>query len=108
MQVGDFVKGLPGSGYGITNEKMTRGVITQTRGSKEIFVKILDHENDSYGAFWVEKKHFEVIGHIKRWNREETPPLRWTTAGRCGPGGATEAISWGMKIHRSTGFSPSR
>ena len=70
MNVGDFVKGLPGSPYSITNESMTRGVITGIAEGK-ISVKILDHASDRHGKFDVNPKYFEVIGHVKPFNRED-------------------------------------
>ena len=70
MKVGDFVKGLPGSPYSITNESMTRGVITGIAEGK-ISVKILDHASDRHGEFDVDPKYFEVIGHVKPFNRED-------------------------------------
>ncbi len=75
ISVGDFVKGLPGNGYGITNEKMTRGVVTEVYNEKHIRVKVLEHENGSYGAFDVDADKFEVIGHQKPFNRKEVLEL---------------------------------
>lgn len=75
ISVGDFVKGLPGNGYGITNEKMTRGVVTEVYGDNRIRVKVLEHENDNTGAFDVDADKFEVIGHQKPFNREEVLEL---------------------------------
>ena len=72
--VGDFVKGLPGNGYGITNEKMTKGVVINT-SSTEIRVTVIDHENDLTGSFWVNPNKFEVIGHQKPFNRKEVLEL---------------------------------
>lgn len=70
ISVGDFVKGLPGNGYGITNEKMTKGVVVNT-SSTEIRVTVIDHEDDRTGSFWVNSEKFEVIGHQKPFNRKE-------------------------------------
>ncbi len=75
ISVGDFVKGLPGNGYGITNEKMTRGVVTEVYNEKQIKVKVLEHENGSFGAWDVDADKFEVIGHQKPFNREEVLEL---------------------------------
>ncbi len=71
ISVGDFVKGLPNNGYGITNENMTRGVVTEIYSDKSIRVKVIDHKYGSYGAFDVNPEKFEVIGHQKPFNREE-------------------------------------
>ena len=70
MEVGDFVKGLPGSLYSITNEKMTRGIIKSVNG-RMITVKVLDHMEGSFGTFEVKPEFFEVIGHVKPFVREE-------------------------------------
>ena len=49
---------------------MTRGVITGIAEGK-ISVKILDHASDRHGEFDVDPKYFEVIGHVKPFNRED-------------------------------------
>lgn len=69
MQVGDFVKGLPGSPYSITTEDMTRGVVTSVYGDR-MSVKVLDHAKDMRGTFDVYKQYFEVIGHVKPFVRK--------------------------------------
>ena len=74
ISVGDFVKGLPGNDYGITNEKMTKGVVVDT-SSTEIKVTVIDHEDEMIGSFWVNPEKFEVIGHRKPFNREEVLEL---------------------------------
>ena len=75
IQVGDFVKGKPGSPYGITNEKMTRGLVTDV-GENVIAVKIMEHEEISPGgALQVDPKYFEVIGHVKEFVHDEVIEL---------------------------------
>ena len=76
MQVGDFVKGKPESNkpYGITTEKMTRGVVVKVDGER-IMVKILDHTEGGTGTHSVESKYFEVIGHQKKFDRAEVLEL---------------------------------
>ena len=69
MVVGDIVKGLPGSPYGITNQNMTRGLVVDVDGNN-IKVKILEHTDGDDGTFHVKAKHFEVIGHVKPFDRE--------------------------------------
>ena len=69
MVVGDIVKGLPGSPYGITNQNMTRGLVVDVDGNN-IKVKILEHTGGCAGTFCVNAKHFEVIGHVKPFDRE--------------------------------------
>ena len=74
MQVGDFVKGLPGSPYSITTEDMTRGVVTSVYGDR-MSVKVLDHAKDMCGTFDVDKQYFEVIGHVKPFVRKDVMEL---------------------------------
>ena len=74
MQVGDFVKGLPGSPYSITTEDMTRGVVTSVYGDR-MSVKVLDHAKDMRGTFDVDKQYFEVIGHVKPFVRKDVMEL---------------------------------
>jgi len=68
VQIGDFVKGIPGAPYLITNECMTRGVVTEVDGGK-IKVKVLEHSAFGEGTHYVDPKYFEVIGHVKPFNR---------------------------------------
>ena len=74
INIGDFVKGKEGNGYGVTNEKMTKGVVVNARYA-EIEVTVIDHEEDKTGSFWVNPDRFEVIGHRKPFNREEVLEL---------------------------------
>jgi hypothetical protein len=74
INIGDFVKGKQGNGYGVTNEKMTKGVVVNA-ASTEIKVTVIDHEEDRTGSFWVYPEKFEVIGHRKPFNREEVLEL---------------------------------
>ena len=74
MQVGDFVKGLPGTPYSITTEDMTRGVVTSVYGDR-MSVKVLDHAKDMRGTFDVDKRYFEVIGHAKPFVRKDVMEL---------------------------------
>ena len=69
MVVGDIVKGLPGSPYGVTNQNMTRGLVVDVDGNN-IKVKILEHTGGCAGTFCVNAKHFEAIGHVKPFDRE--------------------------------------
>jgi hypothetical protein len=72
MELGDFVKGKPESDehYGTTNSKMTRGVVTSIN-ENSITVKVLEHEDGEGGKFIVNPEYFEVIGHVKPFNKEE-------------------------------------
>ena len=74
INIGNFVKGKQGNGYGVTNEKMTKGVVVNARYS-EIKVTVIDHEEDKTGSFWVNPEKFEVIGHQKPFNREKVLEL---------------------------------
>ena len=70
FEVGDLVKGLPESPYGITDKKMLVGIIKEVN-ENNIRVKVLRHENGEYGTYSVEAKYFEKIGHVKQFNRVE-------------------------------------
>ena len=71
FEVGDLVKGLPGSNkYGITNENMTKGVVREvTEGG--IVVRVLEHNLGSSGKFEVDPEVFEKIGHLEPFDREK-------------------------------------
>ena len=68
MTVGDFVKGRPGTPYSVTDERMTKAVVTNCYRDN-IVIKILDHELGRTGTYAVNKEHFEVIGHTKPFDR---------------------------------------
>jgi len=69
IQIGDFVKGTPGTRYCITNEDMTRGIVTDISGGR-IKVKVLNHTLGKTGTHLVDAEYFEVIGHAKPFDRE--------------------------------------
>jgi hypothetical protein len=78
IKIGDFVKGITND-YGITNTKMTRGVVTDVR-DRSIVVRVLDHDDDKtgffrnddkIGVFTVDPEKFEVIGHQKQFDRAD-------------------------------------
>ena len=73
IKIGDFVKGITND-YGITNTKMTRGVVTDVRDGS-IVVRVLDHDDGDTGIFTVNPKKFEVIGHQKQFDRAEVLQL---------------------------------
>ena len=73
IKIGDFVKGITND-YGITNTKMTRGVVTGVR-DESIVVRVLDHDDGDTGIFIVNPKKFEVIGHQKQFDRAEVLKL---------------------------------
>ena len=69
MIVGDFVKGVSNK-YGITNMKMTKGLVTEVDGNK-ISVKVIEHEESCEGDFdCLDIECFEVIGHQKEFDRK--------------------------------------
>ena len=82
MVVGDIVKGLPESPYGITNQNMTRGLVVDVDGNN-IKVKILEHTDGNDGTFRVKAKHFEVIGHVKPFDREAVIAILQTAKKGC-------------------------
>ena len=73
IKIGDFVKGITND-YGITNTKMTRGVVTDVR-DRSIVVRVLDHDDGDTGIFTVNPEKFEVIGHQKQFDRAEVLKL---------------------------------
>ena len=73
IKIGDFVKGITND-YGITNTKMTRGVVTDVRDGS-IVVRALDHDDGDTGIFTVNPEKFEVIGHQKQFDRAEVLKL---------------------------------
>ncbi len=73
IKIGDFVKGTTND-YGITNTKMTRGVVTDVR-DRSIVVRVLDHDDDKTGMYTVDPEKFEVIGHQKQFDRAEVLKL---------------------------------
>ena len=73
IKIGDFVKGITND-YGITNTKMTRGVVTDVR-DESIVVRVLDPDDGDTGIFTVNPKKFEVIGHQKQFDRAEVLKL---------------------------------
>ena len=73
IKIGDFVRGISDV-YTITNAKMTKGVVTDAT-DESIKVKIIEHDDDRTGTFYVDPKHFEVIGYQKPFNRDEVLQL---------------------------------
>ena len=69
IKVGDIVKGISDK-YGITNTKMTKAVVTETKGS-QIRVAIIEHLDGHNGYFDVSPEDFSVTGHVEEFNREK-------------------------------------
>ena len=67
FQVGDIVRGVKGAPYIVTNEKMTRGKVTDTSFGSfcDLLIKIvvLEHHDDRRIGkdFWVSSKYFELV-----------------------------------------------
>ena len=76
MEVGDIVKGKPESDavYSRANSKMTRGVVIKIDGNK-ILVRILEHEEGKEGFYTDDPDLFEVISHVKPFDRNEVLEL---------------------------------
>ena len=72
FEVGDLVKGLPESNhrYTITNENMTKGVVTKITECG-IVVKVLEHAKGRSGVHVVDEKYFKKIGHLEAFDREK-------------------------------------
>ena len=73
IKIGDFVKGITND-YGITNTKMTRGVVINVY-ERNIEVRVLDHDDGETGVYTVDPKKFEVIGHQKQFDHAEVLKL---------------------------------
>ena len=73
IKIGDFVKGITND-YGITNTKMTRGVVINVY-ERNIEVRVLDHDDGETGVYTVDPKKFEVIGHQKQFDCAEVLKL---------------------------------
>lgn len=66
FKVGDIVRGISGSPYRVTNEQMTKGVVTSTGdfgGGYDAVITVLEHEtkpNDVGREFLVDSEHFKI------------------------------------------------
>ena len=69
IKVGDIVKGISDK-YGITNTKMTKAVVTETKGS-QIRIAIIEHLDGCNGYFDVGAEDFSVIGRVKMFKRKK-------------------------------------
>lgn len=70
IKVGDIVKGISDK-YGITNTKMTKAVVTETKGS-QTRIAIIEHLDGHDGYFDVSAEDFSVTGHVKVFKRKKT------------------------------------
>lgn len=60
FRVGDTIRGLPGNGYSLTGDAMTRAVVTRCDPDNIMWVLIVEHQNravigSSYPVFNSEK-----------------------------------------------------
>lgn len=69
IKVGDIVKGISDK-YGITNTKMTKAVVTETKGS-QIRIVIIEHLDGRNSYFDVSAEDFSVTGHVKVFKRKK-------------------------------------
>ena len=69
MNIGDIVKGLSDD-YGVTNTKMTKAVVL-TATDNQIRIRVIEHTRNENGIFTVNAEDFEVIGHIKEFDRDK-------------------------------------
>jgi hypothetical protein len=62
FNVGDKVRGVPNSIYGITNDDMTLGEVIEV-DEQIIHVKVLEHNQETFvdGEFWVNPDYFENV-----------------------------------------------
>ena len=66
FKVGDIVRGISGSPYRVTNEQMTKGIVTNTGdfgGGYDAIIKVLEHEtkpNDVGWDFIVDSEYFKI------------------------------------------------
>lgn len=69
FEVNDYVKGISDR-YGITDKKMTKGIVREVNGSM-IRITVLEHEDNANGTYDVDADCFEKIGHAEEFNREK-------------------------------------
>ena len=68
FKVGDIVRGISGSPYRVTNEQMTKGVVTKIGdfgGGYDAVITVLEHETKSYAVgseFLVDSEYFKIYG----------------------------------------------
>ena len=66
FKVGDIVRGISGSPYRVTNEQMTKGVVTRTGdfgGGYDAVITVLEHETNPSAVGWdflVDSEHFKI------------------------------------------------
>ena len=69
IKVGDIVKGISDK-YNITNTKMTKAVVTETKGN-QIRIVIIEHLDGCNGYFDVSAEDFSVTGRVKMFKRKK-------------------------------------
>ena len=66
FKVGDIVRGISGSPYRVTNEQMTKGVVTKIGdfgGGYDAVITVLEHETNPSAVGWdflVDSEHFKI------------------------------------------------
>lgn len=66
FKVGDIVRGISGSPYRVTNEQMTKGIVTNTGdfgGGYDAIITVLEHKtnpNDVGREFLVDSEYFKI------------------------------------------------
>ena len=66
FKVGDIVRGIIGSPYRVTNEQMTKGIVTNTGdfgGGYDAIITVLEHKtnpNDVGREFLVDSEYFKI------------------------------------------------
>lgn len=68
FKVGDIVRGISGSPYRVTNEQMTKGIVTNTGdfgGGYDAIITVLEHKTNPSAVGWeflVDSEHFKIYG----------------------------------------------
>ena len=78
FQVGDLIKGLPGSSdrYNMTNEEMFQGEIVKiSNDTNSILIRVIDHVNKQYigHTFWAENPDDQHFSKITDYSKDFKP-----------------------------------
>lgn len=78
FQVGDLIKGLPGSSkrYNMTNENMLKGEIVKiSNETNSILIRVIDHVNKQYigQTFWAENPDVQYFSKITDYSKDFKP-----------------------------------
>lgn len=69
FEIGDLVRGITNN-YGITDMRMKRGIVVDTNENR-INARIIKHDSNCYGTYWVYAEDFEKIGHAETFDRDK-------------------------------------